>query len=694
MQTILLVHVGPVQDFIASARRCRDLWFGSQLLSQVSRQAAEAMLDAANTNASEALIFPGELTDQSSVANKIQLVLTTSDDTRIREVAEAGRAAIQSYLQENARSVFEKISSEDFEKDRALDQIKSMMEYMWVALKSSQDLTKNNNEYKRLRSQAEAMLAARKNTRNWDKMPGDDAKIPKSSLDGVRPSVMGKGTRQKYDAHRLYREFKARPGEQLCGVGLFKRLGQFTLDGKLTREDASEEVPVFHSTSHIASMPTLCRLSSVPDFQAVEGRFLEALQHDNALGKHPKTLKEMRIRLDEEDDLTYTCFDPRHEQRGQHFSARRVLNLPVSLEDGDKVGLDGVLFYSSRVEASGPSSILASIPDDDAKRKDQVKQSLLNAQQKFLSTVHEGTSSEPCAYYALLLADGDKMGVAIDALGSLEKHRNLSKVLDQRFAQRCKKCVKDHGGTLIYAGGDDVLAMLPLHTALACSRALKDLFASAMNEVFESEPNISDPTLSVGLAIAHHLEPLGEVRELAKQAEKLAKSRGRNSLAIALAKRGQKPLLAVGKWNEAPLALDARLNQWARYMEQEIIPGRLAYRLLDVIAPLEVDMQSDQVDSCTLENLCKRLVVQVLDRRNLDDEALIASLEGLYDNALNSLKENGILNDTQRGRQLPTPIAAVHHMSSELRIAEEFNRAYNLAFGRLRNAPQGGHSNE
>ncbi|MCC6552844.1 MAG: hypothetical protein IT372_07450, partial [Polyangiaceae bacterium] len=37
---LLIVTLGPVQEFIAQARRTRDLWFGSHLLSEISRAAA------------------------------------------------------------------------------------------------------------------------------------------------------------------------------------------------------------------------------------------------------------------------------------------------------------------------------------------------------------------------------------------------------------------------------------------------------------------------------------------------------------------------------------------------------------------------------------------------------------------------------------------------------------------------------
>ena len=35
MAHLLFVHIGPVQEFIAAARKTRDLWFGSWMLSYI-----------------------------------------------------------------------------------------------------------------------------------------------------------------------------------------------------------------------------------------------------------------------------------------------------------------------------------------------------------------------------------------------------------------------------------------------------------------------------------------------------------------------------------------------------------------------------------------------------------------------------------------------------------------------------------
>lgn len=38
---LLAVHIGPVQEFIAAARRCQDLWYGSHLLGTLATHAAD-----------------------------------------------------------------------------------------------------------------------------------------------------------------------------------------------------------------------------------------------------------------------------------------------------------------------------------------------------------------------------------------------------------------------------------------------------------------------------------------------------------------------------------------------------------------------------------------------------------------------------------------------------------------------------
>jgi len=158
---------------------------------------------------------------------------------------------------------------------------------------------------------------------------------------------------------------------------------------------------------------------------------------------------------------------------------------------------------------------------------------VLREQEEILQK-HAGTR-RPGVYYALLLADGDNMGKVIDAQKTPEAHRELSHALSE-FAKKVPEIVNEHQGLTIYAGGDDILAYLPLHRALDCVQALAQEFARRMKG-FQTEEGVS-PTLSAGLVIVHHLEPLSDVLELARSTEKTAKAvKGKNALAITLSKR-------------------------------------------------------------------------------------------------------------------------------------------------------------
>ncbi|HIP72131.1 MAG TPA: hypothetical protein EYH05_12130 [Anaerolineae bacterium] len=86
---LLEIHIGPMQVFIAAARRTRDLWFGSWLMSELSKAAARAVADVAGE---QNLIFPAassndlEPGSELSVANKI--VATVENPQAVARQAE------------------------------------------------------------------------------------------------------------------------------------------------------------------------------------------------------------------------------------------------------------------------------------------------------------------------------------------------------------------------------------------------------------------------------------------------------------------------------------------------------------------------------------------------------------------------------------------------------------------------------
>src|SRR5690242_8743467 len=104
---LLLVTLGPVQDFIAQARRTRDLWYGSHLLSELSRAAARTLIDEGGK-----LIFPSletgdaqlvtclaplrdDTTPPQNIANK--LLAEVPEGTDPQQLAKAARKAVADY---------------------------------------------------------------------------------------------------------------------------------------------------------------------------------------------------------------------------------------------------------------------------------------------------------------------------------------------------------------------------------------------------------------------------------------------------------------------------------------------------------------------------------------------------------------------------------------------------------------------
>lgn len=122
-------------------------------------------------------------------------------------------------------------------------------------------------------------------------------------------------------------------------------------------------------------------------------------------------------------------------------------------------------------------------------------------------------SGSPVPYGVLLKADGDRMGELLSKAKQKDDSIAISKALHQ-FATDVRSKVREHGGHAIYTGGDDVLAFVPLNSSLACAQALAVLFANTMADVIDQRNLVVEtpPTLSVGLAVGHFVQPMRQLR--------------------------------------------------------------------------------------------------------------------------------------------------------------------------------------
>lgn len=222
------------------------------------------------------------------------------------------------------------------------------------------------------------------------------------------------------------------------------------------------------------------------------------------------------------------------------------------------------------------------------------------------------TNVKPETYYGLILLDGDRMGqwLAGDAEGlptyeqifhariatqvrervgrsdGLEAylgarraptpafHGAISRALNGFSLHVARAIVEDAFlGKVIYAGGDDLLAMVavrdlvPALVALRCAYAGQPSFGPEKEKLEARGGYVllktrkqrrllrmmgTKATLSGGAVVAHHMTPLGAVLRYAREAEHAAKATGgRDAFCVSLVKRSGGVTRFVSKWDLA-----------------------------------------------------------------------------------------------------------------------------------------------
>lgn len=174
---------------------------------------------------------------------------------------------------------------------------------------------------------------------------------------------------------------------------------------------------------------------------------------------------------------------------------------------------------------------------------------------------------ETTGYLALLHMDGDRMGQHLSTLHNANAHQQFSRDLASYASEGAHVTVRHYGGQLgrlVYSGGDDVLALLPLKHALRCADELRKLFHE-----------MTGCNASAGIAVTPANLPLDRALELARDAEEMAKERyGRNAVVVVEAHGTGQMRPAGAKWDIIDFIL-----QLQALFEQRTISGKLGYDL-------------------------------------------------------------------------------------------------------------------
>lgn len=119
-------------------------------------------------------------------------------------------------------------------------------------------------------------------------------------------------------------------------------------------------------------------------------------------------------------------------------------------------------------------------------------------------------------YLCFLRSDADNMGQIISGLKDAEQCRSFSESC-LRYCSKTANAVREFGGVTIYAGGDDLFALVPCENdkgenVFELISSLNGIFADSFKEYFNSCKET--PTLSFGLLICYNKFPLYEAVDM------------------------------------------------------------------------------------------------------------------------------------------------------------------------------------
>lgn len=525
-QFLFLFTIGPVQSFIAQARKTQDLYAGSFLLSHLSDIAINKLNMLTD---SCVLIFPNK--EIVSKPNRFIAKIECKDPEIIG-------SELYSFVQSKYRKICEDILGKlSLSTPKGFDQqISHLLDLHWIALDFE------DGEYSSKFIELESYLGAVKNIRHFYQFQEDGRKC---SLCGERNVLFYGGTKKRAHVHdaeeitNVSNKFIS-DGEGLCAVCLSKRFA-----GRHFKNKYNGSYP---STAKISLMDTLSKLysSSLDDYKVIFREY-NILFRDNL-----------------EENLEF-----KNKLTKKYFERSEInVDLKVSLKELTKLSNNTL----SKLDASSPDDYKIILRDNfdeqlyfkDNLTKKYFEKNGINADPEVsleeltkLTNTAEQKGLKFSNYYALLCLDGDNMGKWLsgeflddkDKSELLSFHGHLTNKLGS-YAVKVKEIVQYPKGEVVYSGGDDVLAFINFNHLLPVMKELRESFPA-----FEESPCIKEgnkSSASCGVCIAHYKTPLQEVLTWARKMEHEAKSIDDNgkkdAFAIAVLKRSGEIHKTVFKW--------------------------------------------------------------------------------------------------------------------------------------------------
>lgn len=592
-QSMLIFSLGPVQSFIMQARKTRDLWLGSYLLSKLMEAGMKDIDKLA-----EDFIFPTKRTikeedtgrdDIPDLPNKYIAIFKSSQDAQ--DAAKQSKKQIGDQWDQIRADVWQEIiqsnitlKSEDKEAAEKIWERQSnpdtFFEIFWVIVERKPD-----EKYKNWLDRAQKTLDARKRLRDF--LPQPEAEQgEKSTISGEREALHGKGA-----SRAEVRTFWTTLTTGLLAKGIaVKDIGQEgseRLDAIDTiKRFATESSPIpkqpFPSTSSIATASFVEQLLITPELKSVLEKWREATRGN--LVQPPNTVKV----------IPYHELKARASPDEQSWILRR----------------DGDCYFPETFTSARLKEDYRITDSNEAKHYLRALADFFKATDQLKTSDGRPRIAHPTPYYAIIQMDGDNMGTLLSEVQDKDEHKAISKKLSHFSRKEVPRLVEnERPAKLVYAGGDDVVAFSPLKGLLDLVNELQNTYHDRLVDAVEGADRKKKVTASIGVAIAHHLTPLSFVLRAVREAEHLAKEHyGRDALVITAIRHSGEQTRVGCQWHYGNVTKDEKLvedaqpiplfSRFREFFEKDILSPKCIHILLDeasTLVWLERDAQASEI---------------------------------------------------------------------------------------------------
>jgi CRISPR-associated protein Cmr2 len=557
MKYLFLITINPVQSFIEQARKVHDLAASSDMLSFFMKEIA-VFIESTASNSKQ--LFPHKAT--KAYPHRLLFALNIESVEEIKNLGIETEKQFKRTLNLKIDDYIKPLNTDSFETAR--NQIHQVFKLYWVAL----DYEDNN--FKTKYNEIDKLLGSVKNVRPFQQYP---EKGRKCSLNGEYNVV----------AYRYKDENEEQNDKDLVSKKVLNH-----------KKQQKRAIKWLEYTRNVTCLGRNCGidLKKISDGEALSGiSFLKRNWPKNS--------------FDATCEIAY--LDAKNKLQ-KYFKTNRNPFERIKDIDEQYIYEDAIISENHKVRKDEINSLRNEIlkASDEYKKETKIKSKLKLGK-----------------YYAVLMFDADTMGKWISDDGKLKVDTDLQDFQDKlsgkfvAFADEATEYVNgknENGkkGQVIYAGGDDFLALIGLEYLFDVLIHLRIKF----NEIINSEDinkfklNENEKiTFSAGIAIAHYKTPLSFVLGEARKAEHTAKEEGdRNAFAITVLKRSGEIKKAFHKFGHDNCNLEI-LAELLKMRQNDVVSRTFINHFAAEFKPLITDDLIEELNSPALiEKEFKRLL--------------------------------------------------------------------------------------